>query len=84
MRILEGHPFIKDSYNSTVENWTTGSGKYARRTRSAGVGAYTFVEVDATGHMVPYDQPEAALDMLERCVLLPGQMTGTRRSCGID
>jgi len=69
MWALEGHPFAKEFRNSTVEDWATSSGKYAGRTRSAGAGAYTYVEVDAAGHMVPYDQPEAALDMFERCVL---------------
>ena len=69
MWVLEDHPFVNEFRNSTAENWATSSGKYAGRTRSAGAGAYTYVEVDAAGHMVPYDQPEAALDMFERCVL---------------
>ena len=66
MWVLEGHPFVSDFRNSTVKNWTTSSGTYAGRTRSAGAGAFTYVEVDAAGHMVPYDQPDAALDMFER------------------
>ena len=50
-------------------NWTlVDTGVFAGQVRSAGGGAgnYTFVEVFEAGHMVPYDQPEAALDMIER------------------
>ena len=35
-------------------------GDQERRTR------FAFVTIDGSGHMVPQDQPEVALDMLER------------------
>jgi len=66
MWVLEDHPFVRDFRNLTIKNWTTSSGRYAGHTRSAGAGAFTYVKVDAAGHMVPYDQPEAALDMFEQ------------------
>jgi cathepsin A (carboxypeptidase C) len=50
---------------------TSDSGRQAGRVRSAGgagftAGNVTFVEVYDAGHMVPYDQPEAALDLITR------------------
>ena len=68
MWVLEGHPFVQNFRNLTFEEWTTSGGRYAGCTRSTGAAAYTYMEVDAAGHMAPYDQPEAALDMFERCV----------------
>jgi cathepsin A (carboxypeptidase C) len=29
-------------------------------------GNFTFIKIHAAGHMVPFDQPEASLDMLNR------------------
>jgi cathepsin A (carboxypeptidase C) len=48
--------------------WVTKrSGKLAGSVRSAGgAGNVTFVTVFDAGHMVPYDQPEAALDLITR------------------
>jgi cathepsin A (carboxypeptidase C) len=31
-------------------------------------GNFTFVKIHAGGHMVPFDQPEASLDMLNRAL----------------
>ena len=31
-------------------------------------GNLTYIKIDAGGHMVPYDQPEASLDMLNRWI----------------
>jgi len=52
---------------------TTISGKIAGEVRSAGnsgfsAGNVTFVEIYEAGHMVPYDQPEAALDLFTRWI----------------
>ncbi|KZT00989.1 carboxypeptidase C [Laetiporus sulphureus 93-53] len=50
---------------------TTDTGAIAGMVRSAGgggssAGNVTFVAVHEAGHMVPYDQPEAALDLVTR------------------
>ncbi|KAJ7468642.1 carboxypeptidase C [Mycena latifolia] len=52
---------------------TAGTGKLAGEVRSAGgkgfsAGNVTFVVVHEAGHMVPYDQPEAALDLFSRWI----------------
>ena len=46
-----------------LTEWRVG-GKTAGTARSA--QGLTFLEVNAAGHMVPMDQPKAALDMLAR------------------
>ncbi|KAJ3934630.1 MAG: carboxypeptidase C [Lentinula lateritia] len=53
---------------------TLESGVLAGTVRSAGRGGFgagnvTFVTVHEAGHMVPYDQPEAALDLITRWIL---------------
>ncbi|KAN0066552.1 hypothetical protein ACQY0O_000646 [Thecaphora frezii] len=56
--------------NYTASEWTVG-GKPAGLVTKAGKGAgsYTFVKVYEAGHMVPYDQPEAAADLIEKWLL---------------
>ncbi|KAJ3786666.1 carboxypeptidase C [Lentinula aff. detonsa] len=55
--------------------WVTmKGGVLAGTVRSAGRGGFgagniTFVTVHEAGHMVPYDQPEAALDLITRWIL---------------
>ena len=56
---------------SASSPFTTSSGKVAGEVRSAGgaghrAGNVTFVNIHEAGHMVPYDQPEAALDLFVR------------------
>ncbi|KAH7089319.1 Alpha/Beta hydrolase protein [Auriculariales sp. MPI-PUGE-AT-0066] len=65
---LEGHQYADKFRVAKSKPWhTLDSGKLVGRTRSV-AGNITYVEVFDAGHMVPYDQPEAALDMIERWV----------------
>ncbi|EGO03578.1 hypothetical protein SERLA73DRAFT_175099 [Serpula lacrymans var. lacrymans S7.3] len=67
--------FLDEFTSSPAENWVTmASGKVAGTVRSAGgagfgAGNITFVTVHDAGHMVPYDQPEAALDLITRWIM---------------
>ncbi|KIY63058.1 serine carboxypeptidase [Cylindrobasidium torrendii FP15055 ss-10] len=66
--------FSEEFLSSPSEPWVTlKSGKVAGTVRSAGgqgftAGNVTFVNVHDAGHMVPYDQPEAALDLITRWI----------------
>ncbi|KAI0053413.1 serine carboxypeptidase [Auriscalpium vulgare] len=66
------HKFHKEFAASTSEKWVTaGTGRVAGEVRSAGGGGFgagnvTFVQVYEAGHMVPFDQPEASLDLFTR------------------
>jgi len=66
---------FRDEFSTTkpVPWITTDSGKLAGEVRSAGgagftAGNITFVNVHEAGHMVPYDQSEAALDLFTRWI----------------
>lgn len=67
--------FFDEFSTASTEQWVTmSSGKVAGTVRSAGGGGFgagnvTFVTVYESGHMVPYDQPEAALDMMTRWIM---------------
>ncbi|KAG2138521.1 Alpha/Beta hydrolase protein [Suillus clintonianus] len=67
--------FLDEFSTATTEQWVTmRSGKVAGTVRSAGgggsgAGNVTFVTVYESGHMVPFDQPEAALDMMTRWIM---------------
>ncbi|KAG2356825.1 peptidase S10 serine carboxypeptidase [Suillus spraguei] len=64
--------FDEFSTASTKEWITMSSGKVAGTVRSAGgfgAGNIAFVTVYESGHMVGYDQPEAALDMMMRWIM---------------
>ncbi|KAG0698708.1 Alpha/Beta hydrolase protein [Suillus ampliporus] len=67
--------FVDEFSTAETEQWITmRSGKVAGTVRSAGgggagAGNVTFVTVHDAGHMVPYDQPEAALDMITRWIM---------------
>jgi cathepsin A (carboxypeptidase C) len=58
----------KKAYNKApVKHYKThDEGKVVGNIKSS--GNLTFVEIDAAGHMVPYDQPEASLDMVNRWI----------------
>ncbi|KAJ3554633.1 hypothetical protein NM688_g3005 [Phlebia brevispora] len=68
------HKFHDDFVKSKSLPWQTlGSGRIAGEVRSAGgdgftAGNVTFVQVYEAGHMVPFDQPEAALDLFTRWI----------------
>ncbi|OAX40538.1 hypothetical protein K503DRAFT_601654 [Rhizopogon vinicolor AM-OR11-026] len=67
--------FLDEFSTAPTEQWVTmRAGKMAGTVRSAGgggsgAGNVTFVTVHEAGHMVPYDQPEAALDMITRWIM---------------
>ncbi|KAG2356238.1 Alpha/Beta hydrolase protein [Suillus spraguei] len=68
------HSIFFDEFStaSTKEWITMSSGKVAGTVRSAGgfgAGNIAFVTVYESGHMVGYDQPEAALDMMMRWIM---------------
>ncbi|KAG6329898.1 hypothetical protein ID866_9192 [Astraeus odoratus] len=66
--------FLDDFLDAPTELWTTmRSRKIAGTVRSAGgdesrAGNIAFVTVYDAGHMVPHDQPEAALDLITRWI----------------
>ncbi|KAL4068599.1 Alpha/Beta hydrolase protein [Scleroderma yunnanense] len=66
--------FLDEFLDAPTEIWTTAhSNKPVGTVRSAGgdgtrAGNITFVAVHEAGHMVPYDQPEAALDLISRWI----------------
>ncbi|KAJ2929431.1 hypothetical protein H1R20_g7659, partial [Candolleomyces eurysporus] len=67
--------FSEEFRKTKAVPWVTLSGgNVAGKVRSAGsssftAGNVTFVEVYEAGHMVPYDQPEAALDLINRWIM---------------
>ncbi|KAF8126125.1 Alpha/Beta hydrolase protein [Boletus edulis] len=65
--------FHDEFATAPTEQWITLEGKVAGTVRSStgggfGAGNITFVTIHEAGHMVPFDQPEAALDMLTRWI----------------
>jgi len=66
--------FHKEFKAAPSIQWVTArDGRVAGEVRSAGGGGFgsgnvTFVNVHEAGHMVPYDQPEAALDLFTRWI----------------
>ncbi|KAF8586263.1 peptidase S10 serine carboxypeptidase [Ramaria rubella] len=68
------NPFHAEFSKASNTPWITlDGGKAAGEVRSAGgggfgAGNYTYVSVHKAGHMVPYDQPEAALDLFTRWI----------------
>ena len=59
--------YLAEFNNGTGKEWSV-NGKPAGLVRKGGKGAgsVTFIQVYKAGHMVPYDQPEAAADMIEK------------------
>ncbi|KZV76370.1 hypothetical protein PENSPDRAFT_646398 [Peniophora sp. CONT] len=63
------HKFHKEFVAAKSKLWMSdATGRIAGEVRVAGKGAgsVTFVQVYEAGHMVPFDQPEHALDLFER------------------
>ncbi|KAJ6476261.1 Alpha/Beta hydrolase protein [Mycena sanguinolenta] len=65
--------FQREFLKAKPRPWTATSGKLAGTVRSAGgegftAGNITFVTVFEAGHMVPFDQPETALDLFSRWI----------------
>ncbi|GJE85305.1 peptidase S10 serine carboxypeptidase [Phanerochaete sordida] len=48
--------------------WVTSTGYHAGEVTAAGKGAVAFVRVFEAGHMAPYDQPEATLELISKWV----------------
>ncbi|KAF9046673.1 serine carboxypeptidase [Panaeolus papilionaceus] len=65
---------FKDEFQSTKPKpWVLQDGTVAGEMRSAGgqgltAGNVTFVQIYEAGHMVPYDQPEAASELITRWI----------------
>ncbi|CCA72778.1 related to carboxypeptidase [Serendipita indica DSM 11827] len=78
MLALDAHPYAAEFRNATTDKWHLPTEKGGKRVRGGdvraahgdslkkGAGSYVFVSVHEAGHMVPYDQPEAALDLIDR------------------
>ncbi|KAF8511662.1 Alpha/Beta hydrolase protein, partial [Hysterangium stoloniferum] len=65
---LDGHPFTEAFKKMQTSKWVTlSSGKEAGDVHSVGTN-YTFVVVNKVGHMVPFDQSEAAADLIARWI----------------
>ncbi|OBZ79755.1 Carboxypeptidase Y A [Grifola frondosa] len=66
------HKFHADFELAPSQRWKTSeTGKIGGEVRSAGglgAGNVTFVQIYDGGHMAPHDQPEVALDMIERWI----------------
>ncbi|KAH9005727.1 serine carboxypeptidase [Lactarius hatsudake] len=67
------HKFHEEFKAAPPIQWVERSGRVAGEVRTAGggdlgAGNVTFVNVYEAGHMVPHDQPEAALDMFTRWI----------------
>eukprot|EP01065_Artemidia_motanka_P006498 TRINITY_DN131_c0_g1_i1.p1 TRINITY_DN131_c0_g1~~TRINITY_DN131_c0_g1_i1.p1 ORF type:complete len:450 (+),score=183.29 TRINITY_DN131_c0_g1_i1:55-1350(+) len=56
----------KDAFNAAADNSFTVAGKEAGKIRAA--NGFSFVQVHDAGHMVPRDQPEVALSMVNRFI----------------
>eukprot|EP00033_Pygsuia_biforma_P000272 GCRY01000336.1.p1 GENE.GCRY01000336.1~~GCRY01000336.1.p1 ORF type:complete len:434 (-),score=41.69 GCRY01000336.1:232-1533(-) len=54
-----------DFNNSTPRDWIIGGSKVGAFTS---VGGFTYIEVEAAGHMVPHDKPIPALEILSNLV----------------
>ncbi|KAI8099227.1 Alpha/Beta hydrolase protein [Halteromyces radiatus] len=59
----------RDQFRSAEDNdWMSSSGEKVGELRSTKDGQFAFLRVAKAGHMVPYDQPEASLEMLNQWV----------------
>lgn len=59
----------KDHFKAAEDvDWLSPAGKKVGELRSTEDGQFAFLRVAGAGHMVPYDQPEASLEMLNQWV----------------
>jgi len=57
----------QDAFNDqSFTDYTTNDGKVAAHYKTS--GGFTFMEVEGAGHMVPHDQPEFALEILQMII----------------
>ncbi|ORX51196.1 peptidase S10, serine carboxypeptidase [Hesseltinella vesiculosa] len=57
----------KDEFRGLKDiDWVNDDGQKIGEVRSTKDGLFSFLRVNGAGHMVPYDQPEAALQMLNQ------------------
>ncbi|EJD54382.1 serine carboxypeptidase [Auricularia subglabra TFB-10046 SS5] len=74
MERLGGHAMAAEFARAEKKLWgITGRSTPAGKVRASGgapggAGYFTFVEIHEAGHMAPYDQPEAALQMINKWV----------------
>ncbi|KAG9715677.1 hypothetical protein KCU73_g14422, partial [Aureobasidium melanogenum] len=59
-------PGHKDFKKTPLEDYVLSDGTTAGAVKSS--GNFTFMRIDGGGHMVPYDQPVASLEMVNRWV----------------
>ncbi|EKM61775.1 uncharacterized protein PHACADRAFT_190964 [Phanerochaete carnosa HHB-10118-sp] len=64
------HDFHAEFDRAPTLSWKMATGEHAGNVRVAGPGAgnVTFVRMFEAGHLAPYDQPEASLDMTTRWI----------------
>ncbi|KAH7107934.1 Alpha/Beta hydrolase protein [Auriculariales sp. MPI-PUGE-AT-0066] len=63
------HQYAHEIGTIQATRWKTSAGDVVGEIVAAGGGNFIYLSIDEAGHMVPYDQPEATLDIFNRCAL---------------